>query len=123
MKKITTEIIIERFKKAHGDRYDYSLVEYVNSKTKVKIICPKHGEFEQTPNNHLNNKNGCPSCGIKSIKKALKKSKDDFAKEARKIHGNKYDYSSVEYKNAHTKVKTLNTLGQEHQVVHDHYSF
>lgn len=107
MKKITTEIIIERFKKAHGDRYDYSLVEYVNSKTKVKIICPKHGEFEQTPNNHLNNKNGCPSCGIKSIKKALKKSKDDFAKEARKIHGNKYDYSSVEYKNAHTKVKII----------------
>lgn len=53
MAKLTTEEFIKRAKEVHGDKYDYSFVEYVNSSTKVKIICPKHGIFEQTPNKHL----------------------------------------------------------------------
>ena len=44
----------------HGDKYDYSLVDYKNNKTKVKIICHKHGIFEQRPIGHINSKNGCP---------------------------------------------------------------
>lgn len=60
-KTLTTEQFIEKAKKIHKDRYDYSLVEYVNSQTKVKIICQKHGIFEQTPNNHLKGCN-CPKC-------------------------------------------------------------
>lgn len=60
-KKFTTEIFIERARKVHGDRYDYSKVEYVNNKTNVCIICPEHGEFLQTPNSHLEGK-GCRSC-------------------------------------------------------------
>ena len=48
-----TEIFIQKAKSVHGNKYDYSLVEYVNSATKIKIICPIHGIFEQTPNNHL----------------------------------------------------------------------
>lgn len=54
MKKLTTEEFIEKSKAIHDNKYDYSLVEYINSQTKIKIICPKHGEFEQKPNNHLN---------------------------------------------------------------------
>lgn len=46
----------------HGDKYDYSKVKYINKKTKVTIICPLHGEFEQTPDSHVNSKNGCPLC-------------------------------------------------------------
>ena len=57
----TTDEWIDRAKKIHGDKYDYSKVEYVNSQTKVCIICPIHGEFWQTPNNHLNG-NNCPNC-------------------------------------------------------------
>ncbi len=57
----TTEQFIEEAKKIHGDRYDYSKVEYKNNKTKVCIICPKHGEFWQKPNVHLSN-HGCPHC-------------------------------------------------------------
>ena len=61
MRNLTTEEFIERARKVHGDKYDYSKAEYVNSSTKVCIICPVHGEFWQTPHNHLKG-NGCPKC-------------------------------------------------------------
>lgn len=50
MNKLTTEEFIEKAKKVHGDKYDYSLVEYKDSRVKVKIICPKHGVFIHTNN-------------------------------------------------------------------------
>lgn len=52
---------IQRAEQLHNDKYDYSNVVYVNSRTKVKIICSKHGEFEQLPSSHLQG-NGCPKC-------------------------------------------------------------
>lgn len=58
--KITCDIIKE-FQMVHGESYDYSEVEYLNAKTKVKILCPKHGYFLQTPNKHLLGQ-GCPLC-------------------------------------------------------------
>ena len=68
-----TKNFILKSKKIHGDAYDYSLVEYINCKKKVKIICKEHGIFEQTPNNHLKGQN-CPIC-----KKSLKnKTQDEF---------------------------------------------
>jgi len=60
IKKTKKQFIIDANKK-HNNKYDYSLIEYINSKLKVKIICPEHGIFEQTPNNHLNG-NRCPKC-------------------------------------------------------------
>lgn len=51
----------EKCKEIHGNKYDYSKTKYINSSTKVTIICPEHGEFEQTPNNHRFG-NGCPVC-------------------------------------------------------------
>lgn len=89
--KPTTEEWIEKARKVHGDKYDYSKVEYVNNKTKVCIICPIHGEFWQKPNNHLQG-DKCPYC-FKSVKKTT----DQFIQEAKKVHGDKYDYSNVEY--------------------------
>ena len=53
------EYFLERAKQKYNDKYDYSLVEYKNAKTKVKIKCPIHGVFEQIPDNHLNKKCGC----------------------------------------------------------------
>ena len=58
----TTDLFIQNVLRIHGNSYDYSKVEYINNKTKVKITCPKHGEFKQTPNHHINDKNGCPRC-------------------------------------------------------------
>ena len=60
-KKLTKEEFIKRAKLIHGNKYDYSLVNYIDSKSPVKIICPFHGIFEQKPNNHLN-KHNCPKC-------------------------------------------------------------
>ena len=60
---MTTDKFIQKAKKVHGDRYDYSKAEYIVSKTKVCIICPEHGEFFQRANNHLRGI-GCPQCGI-----------------------------------------------------------
>lgn len=72
--RLTTEEFIERARKVHGNKYDYSKVKYNKSSEKVCIICPEHGEFLQTPNMHLCG-NGCPSCGhilTSSKKKAFK---------------------------------------------------
>lgn len=99
----TTEQFIAEAKKVHGDKYDYSKVEYVNAKTKICIICPVHGEFWQTPNDHLNGK-GCKICKTEKIKGILTKTTKQFIAEAKKIHGDKYDYSKVEYLNSHTKI-------------------
>ena len=94
---------IENARKIHGDKYDYSNVNYVNCKTKVSIICPEHGEFLMTPNSHLSGQ-GCPKCGRLQANKKLVGSKERFVERAKKIHGDKYDYSKVNYKNFTTKV-------------------
>lgn len=65
-KKLTTEEFIEKAKEVHDNKYDYSKVKYVNNKTKVCIICHKHGEFWQTPNNHVFKKASCPICKCSS---------------------------------------------------------
>ena len=96
--KLTTEQFIERAKKVHGDKYDYSKVDYINAKTEVCIICPIHGEFWQKPDKHLCGHN-CPKCHPYS-----KKSTNKFIELARKIHGNKYDYSKTVYKGMLTKI-------------------
>lgn len=94
---------IEQSKKVHGDKYDYSLVDYKNAKDPVRIICPIHGEFLQRPDNHLNGK-GCPKCAIEKNASNLTMTIDEFIVEARKVHGNRYDYSKVKYVNAKYKV-------------------
>jgi len=104
--KKTTEEFIEKAKLIHGDIFDYSLVEYINSKIKVKIICPIHGEFEQTPNNHLNGAK-CFKCKIDNLTLLNKKNVNEFIEKARLKHNDKYDYSLVEYVNTDTKVKII----------------
>ena len=97
-KRLTTEEFIEKSKQIHNDKYNYSKVEYINNHTKVCIICPEHGEFEQLPLNHLKGK-GCSKCSGND-----KLSLEEFVKRARQVHCDKYDYSKVDYKNADTKV-------------------
>ena len=62
MRKITTEEFIKKARLIHEIKYDYSFVDYTNCKTKIKIVCPIHGEFEQTPYVHNNLKANCPKC-------------------------------------------------------------
>jgi hypothetical protein len=86
----------------HNNKYDYSLVDYVNAKQKVKIICPEHGIFEVCPDNHLRLKSSCPKCNG-----GIKYTKNDFITKCNKIHNMKYDYSLVDYVNAKQKVKII----------------
>jgi len=101
MRRKTTKEFIKEAIKTHGDKYDYSKTKYVNAVTKVEIICPQHGSFIQRPNDHINGA-GCPSCSGKK-----RRTTKDFILEAVKIHGDKYDYSLVEYRNKSAKVKII----------------
>ena len=103
MGKCTKEKFIIKARNKYGDKYDYSKVEYKDCKTKVCIICPEHGEFWQTPEAHLS-KNACPICGFESMRKSLVKTTEQFIEEAKRIHGDKYDYSKVDYIDGRTKV-------------------
>jgi len=85
----------------HSHEYDYSLINYINNKTKIKIICKKHGVFEQIPQNHLRGQ-GCPLCYGKN-----KHSDVEFIKKSNKIHKDLYDYSLVNYVNSHSKVNII----------------
>jgi len=102
MKKLTTEEFIEKSKLIHGDRYDYSLVDYINNRTKVKIICKKHGEFKQNAASHLSGFN-CPDCYFDS--KIL--TTEEFIEKSKLIHIDKYNYSLVNYKHNRSKIKII----------------
>lgn len=101
--KVTTESIIQRFKDKRGDEYDYSHVIYKNMHTNVAIGCKLHGIFYQTPHNHLKGA-GCPECSKKRVADKNRMTVEEFIRRARKVHGDKYDYSKVVYVNNRTKV-------------------
>ena len=82
----------------HGGKYSYNKVNYENAHKKVCVICPEHGDFMVSPNAHLKGV-GCPKCNG-----GVKLTTDEFIKKAREFHGNRYDYSKVEYVNTKTKV-------------------
>lgn len=98
--KLSTKEFIERSKLIHGDKYDYSKVEYENSRTKVEIICPIHGSFFQKASDHIHNNTGCVKCGHDK----KRKEPSVFLNKAKKIHNNKYNYSKVEYKSVNHEV-------------------
>ena len=102
-RKLTTLEFVEKAIKIHENRYDYSLVDYVDSKTKIQIVCIKHGIFEQKPNDHLNN-HGCKLCGINNRVNKQKKDFDKLIFEFNSVHDNKYDYSKIKYFNNYEKL-------------------
>lgn len=104
--KHSTKEFIARAKEVHGDRYDYSLVEYKGHNEKVTIICPVHGPFEQKAYAHLEGR-GCQKCGIEKLKGGTPLTTEEFIKKAKAVHGDKYDYSLVEYERSYKKVKII----------------
>lgn len=96
---------IQKAKGIHGDHYDYSAVEYYNNVTKVKIYCNTCKKyFYQTPKAHLKG-HGCEICGITLNHEHLIKSTECFIEQAKKVHGDIYDYSETIYTRAYSKVK------------------
>jgi hypothetical protein len=104
-KRSNTKEFIKKAKEIHGDKYDYSLVEYTRNNKNVKIYCNECKEyFYQSPMNTLQGK-GCQKCAYNMTGDKLRMSIEDFIKKAKEIHGDKYDYSLVEYINCESKVK------------------
>ena len=99
------ETFIEQARLIHGDRYDYSKVDYVKSLQHVTIICPEHGEFAQKPSQHLRG-NGCPLCARKNVGLKVRISQEEALQKLKDIRGDKFDYSKVKY-NKTTGIITL----------------
>jgi very-short-patch-repair endonuclease len=99
-KKLSINTFSEKGKSVHNDKYDYSLVEYKNNKTKVKIICPEHGEFEQEASSHMRG-TGCIKCSGQG------KTNEEYINIVEKIHNFKYDYSLTNYTGVFKKIKII----------------
>lgn len=113
-------------KEVHEGRYDYANAIYLRTHQKVIIICPKHGEFLQSPANHLNGK-GCPSCAFESRQKENDRRSNQtaktFVKNAVKVHGKRYSYDETNYQKATVKVTIICPLhGSFKQFPHNHLS-
>ncbi|MFF2244264.1 hypothetical protein ACFVTM_08815 [Arthrobacter sp. NPDC058130] len=99
VRKHTAETFTVRAREIHGAKYEYDLVEYVDSKTKVSIVCAEHGAFKQTPNNHMNG-SGCPACAGR-----LRRDTDAFIRLASEVHEGRYGYEDVVYTTSGEPVK------------------
>lgn len=104
VKSNTTEFI-QKAKSIHGE-FSYTKSNYINNKTKICIICPIHGEFWQRPDAHLSGQK-CKKCKLENhfIKTGLNNS--IFITNSIKIHGDKYDYSQVDYQHSQNKIKII----------------
>lgn len=112
----TKEEFIERARKIHGDKYDYSRVKYVNARTKVCIICPIHGEFWQRPEKHLLGR-GCQKCSNRE-----KLTTEIFVDRAKTLYGETFDYSKSIYNGKDSKlIIKCNVCGREFEMTpHNH---
>ena len=114
--KTTKEKFIDKANLLHNNKYDYSRVDYKNSYTKVEIVCKDHGIFNIRPKDHVksgvyHNGNllcsGCPKCGDNKAARARTKSTEYFLEKVRLIHGDKFDYSKVDYKHTNINIKVI----------------
>lgn len=114
-KKYTTEEFIIKAKAKHGEKYSYSCSTYINSNTKISILCPFHGEFRQLPTDHIRGR-GCSRCGG-----SHRLTIDEFITRSNIVHQGKYDYSLSKYKNSNTDIIVIcNEHGEFLQKPHDH---
>jgi len=122
-KALSTEIFVEKAKLVHNNKYDYSLIEYKNSYTKVKIICPKHGVFEQVPGSHLFGQI-CKKCSSERHSNIMRLDTNIFIERAKQVHKSKYDYSKTIYIGALKKVIiTCPEHGEFKQIPNNHINF
>ena len=120
-KKLSINEIIDKANTIHNSKYDYSKVIYTKMHDKVTIICPIHGEFEQTLSKHISKKQGCPKCAaINRGKNRLTNSKVFFNK-ANQIHNFKYEYDNTIFDGMNSKISYICPIhGENHQRAFDH---
>jgi len=118
--RLTSEEFINRAKTIHKDKYVYDKTVYRGYENKVVIGCPKHGVFEQRVGDHLRGE-GCPKCAVLLTGEIGRMSLSDFVAHSKEIHGNKYDYGRVVYKNNRTKVALVCSVHGEFFVSPDNH--
>lgn len=121
-RRLTTETFIQKAIEKHGDTFDYSKVVYIKSSTKIIIICKTHGEFLQRPGGHLYG-DKCVKCKQQKFidKYAQQATTETFIEKSIRKHGEKYEYSRVDYKNCDTPVEIIcQTHGSFLQVPENH---
>jgi hypothetical protein len=120
--RYSKEQFIESAIKVHDNKYDYCKVDYVNSQTKIEIICPIHGSFQMKANSHSNGQ-GCPKCGREVVKDKITLVYTEFLKRVEKKHGNRYEYVEESYMNYTSKMKIFcSEHGFFWQTPHSHIS-
>lgn len=105
-RRLTQDEFIARARKVWGDKFDLSSVRYEGQTKTIDVVCPEHGIFHPSAGNFLRG-HGCPECGREIVDKARVKDTEYFIKKAKEIHGDKYDYSRVVYRNNRTKVEII----------------
>lgn len=100
---LTQDEFIKRAKEIHNNFYTYDKTVFVTTKIKVIVTCPKHGDFEILPSNHLRG-GGCPHCAHERNGEMCRNTQEDFIKRAKEIHGNRYGYEKTIYKTLETPV-------------------
>lgn len=119
---ISIDVLKEKINNKYGDKYTYDWTTYKNSTSKMKIICPDHGEFWQTPSSHCAN-HGCYWCGIDKISNMKTLSIDVLKDRVLSIHGNLYEYKWETYKNHTTNMTIIcKEHGEFKQTPHNHCS-
>ena len=96
-RKLKLHDFITRSTIIHNGKYIYDLVELEDYNKPVKMICPIHGVFEETPRDHLQGC-GCKKCGLEYVSVLFSDTKEDFVRKSIIVHGDKYDYSVFEYR-------------------------
>lgn len=121
--KHTTETAKNLCKEIHGDKFDYSEMIYVNSKTPITVICPLHGKFSILFGNHTSLKRGCRDC-TKQACDYTRATKAEFLHKAKLRHGDKFDYTLVDYISNKHKVKIIcPNHGIFEQIPQNHYRY
>ena len=121
-RRLSPQEFINKAVDVHGDTYDYSHTKYEKNDTSITIRCLIHGEFTQTPNNHLSGK-GCTPCGVQKMANKQRKTLEQFMEEAHSKHGDKFNYSKVVYINTHTNIEIICPIhGVVEQTPIDHIS-
>ncbi len=125
MKKLTQQQYLLKAFATHGNKYNYDKAVYINKRTKIIITCKKHGDFKQTPDAHINQKQGCSKCALddrsKMQKGILKKSQHDHIQDFAILHDDTYDYSLVSMTTIHSKINIIcRKHGSFSQLAHAH---
>lgn len=113
-------VIVEKARIIHGDKYSYPTQAYVNTKAKMIIVCPVHGEFKQSANDHLDGC-GCYQCGKASMAKTQALSFKEVIEKANSVHAGKYTYPDQDYQHTKKKMRIIcPSHGEFKQTANDH---